>query len=504
MISQIPSSKPFSPTLFLVSIASMLGLVLGPTACDSEPEAESTDNGNSAGPACTSDAECGEDGTCGLDGTCQFACTSDADCGFSEFCTGRGECKASCTVCGGLCATTADCPNAQYCSSSGTCQRECIPNSSDTSCGNDECSDDGRCVATSDIMVPTGSGGSMGTGGMSNQDCIDVEVDFTPEIPSVVLLIDQSASMNENNFGDSVDAAMEAGEYTPWDCDDYDYRWNVVRNVLLHPDTGVVAPLENDVRFGMALYSSSRGFSGGTCPALTEVAVDFGTHGAMLDNFECSDLVGDTPTRESLTATAEALAAAALDGPKVIVLATDGEPDNCTCYNWDEEAGADCADSAVVERDGVEMTPSDAEQYDVVLEAARINQELGITVEVINVSNPQNTDLATHLDNVAVQGGATSGASIDGFSPGALAEAFQTIIDGARSCAIDLDGEITAGREATGTVSLDGTDLVYDDPNGWVVNSPTQIELVGTACETIKSGDHDIDVTFPCGSFVVR
>jgi hypothetical protein len=235
---------------------------------------------------------------------------------------------------------------------------------------------------------------------------------------------------------------------------------------------------------------------------LTEVDLDFGTHEAMLDSFECSDLIEDTPTRESLTATAEALAAMGFDGPKVIVLATDGEPDNCTCPDWDSDTGEECAGGHTVQRGGMDMTPAKAEQYDVVEEAARIFDELGITVEVINVSDPDNESLATHLDDVAQRGGASSGASIDGFNPGALSDAFQGIIDGVRSCAIDLDGEISEGKEDTGAVTLDGVELVLDDPDGFRVNTPTQIELLGAACETIKSGDHELDISFPCGSFV--
>jgi hypothetical protein len=269
----------------------------------------------------------------------------------------------------------------------------------------------------------------------------------------------------------------------------------------------------------MALYSSDDGnYVGATCPLLTEVGIDFGTRADMLDIYDCNDYIEDTPTRESLTAVAEALAAQDLEGPKVIVLATDGLPDNCECPEWDDESSGggmtydhpqcDPGDSDNdVDYDGDDYHAAgtyevdEYEQIQVVLEAQRIFAELGIQIEVINVSSPGDTALATHLDNVADAGGAVSGASIDGFDPGALSDAFQSIIDGVRSCAIDLDGTIEAGKESTGTVTLDGDVLILDDPDGWQVNTPTQIELLGAACETIKSGDHDLDISFPCGSF---
>ena len=142
------------------------------------------------------------------------------------------------------------------------------------------------------------------------------------------------------------------------------------------------------------------------------------------------------------------------------------------------------------------------------LEAKRIHDELGITVEVINLGAPE---LKPHLDSVAAHGGALGGVSIDGTSPSGLIEAFETIINGARSCVIDLDGEITPGKEDTGTVLLDKDpsanidfkEIELADEDGWVVNSPTQIELVGEACDTIKQGDHELDISFPCESFVV-
>jgi hypothetical protein len=209
----------------------------------------------------------------------------------------------------------------------------------------------------------------------------------------------------------------------------------------------------------------------------------------MLAEHTCNDFppAGNTPTRESLTQVAEQLAASPLEGPKIIVLATDGLPDNCVCENWSNQGG-ECASSNCdtedrVDRGGTMLCPEQAEQYDVVIEAQRIHEELGITIEVINVSNPNSAALADHLDDVAERGGAIGGVAIDGFNPAALSTAFQTIIDGVRSCAIDLDGDITAGKENTGVVTVEGVPLVYTGPDGWVVNSPTQIELVGMACE---------------------
>ena len=324
--------------------------------------------------------------------------------------------------------------------------------------------------------------------------CIDVDVDFDPQIPGVVLLIDRSASMNAaDGFGDAVDAAIDAGTYASWDCgNSYDWRWNVVRNVLLNPDTGVVAPLEDRIRFGLSLYSNSA--NSPTCPILTTVDLALGNREAMLEEFECSSLQTETPTRESLTATADALALQEVSGAKVIVLATDGAPDSCACPNWVGDgipnAPEECTQEAKL-----------AEQAAVVAEAARIYNELGIVVHVVDVSSPTQTELHAHLTEVAAAGG---GQIFDGTDPGGLAEAFATITQDAQSCAIDLDGEIATGKEGTGTVTLNGVELELDGPDGWVVNTPTQIELVGAACAATKTGQAAIDISFPCDAFVVK
>ena len=122
-----------------------------------------------------------------------------------------------------------------------------------------------------------------------------------------------------------------------------------------------------------------------------------------------------------------------------------------------------------------------------------------ITIHVINVSTPSEASLQQHLSDVADAGG---GKVYPGFSPGALSSAFDEIINGVRSCVIDLSGEIAKGKEDTGVVTLDGDELGLDDADGWQVNTSSQIELLGAACDAIKSGEHDLSIEFPCESFV--
>lgn len=485
---------------------------------------------------------------CGFEG-----CETSDDCNPGRFCNSFGACEGSCATCGAACNDATPCKAGQYCSVSGTCEQECAPDFADPRCGKDPegrtylCGLDGKCTKTPEEEEPplglggqsNGTGGTMGEGG--GEGCIDQEVEFRPEIPNVVLLIDQSLSMTDSDgFGTLVNQEIQAGTYVPWGCpenpedpldspdqEDADWRWNVVRNVLFNPETGIVKQLEESVRFGMTLYSSENGNvpGGGTepkvCPMLTEVPIveddlNFGNYDQMLAQMQCSELIIDTPTRESLKATAEKLAAADLDGPKIIVLATDGLPDSCDCPNYNSQGpppatcfdvaqgmGADPQANWVMRGEPpVLMAPSAAEQYDLVQEAKRIYEELGIVVHIVDVSTPNNPALRQHLTEVAE---AAHGEIFDGTRPSGLVESFQTIVDGVRSCVIDLGGEILEGKESEGTVTLDGDELTFlpdGEGDGWKLNTKSQLELVGEPCELIKSGKHDIDIDFPCDVFI--
>lgn len=388
------------------------------------------------------------------------------------------------------CSSSSDCEDALACGPSGVCVAPC-GDAAGTPCGPP---DDGP------ILGLGGADGAGGDGAGGGDHCIDVDVGFTPQVPTVLLLIDRSSSMDAGDkFGDAVQAAIAAGTYTLGDCpSNNNWRWNVVRDVLMNPNKGIVKPLEEQVRFGLSLYSSRNGQvkSGAPdevdpakmCPELIEVPIALRNHDAMLNEFKCSDILDDTPTGESLVAAAATLKAFQEPGPKVIVLATDGEPDTCECPDFRTSWVPDKCDAAGL--------PAQI-QADVVATAKGIHDD-DITIHVINVSTPSNAGLQLHLTDVADAGG---GKVYDGFSPGALSTAFDDIINGVRSCKIDLSGEIAEGKESTGVVTLDGEKLVLDDPDGWQVNTASQIELLGAACETIKSGDHELSIKFPCESF---
>lgn len=490
--------------------ASFRGFVLGSccvlglgVACGSNPELvlpeESYQGGAQLGEPCAVSEDCDGALLCGPNGTCAGACgeVTGSSCG-KEACLASGRCSEGL---GSKCNKDRDCNDGLACSSSKHCSVPCKPGAKEACKDNEVCRSDGTCPTRTDIMLGFGGmdggpGEPNGAGGASS--CIDVDVDFQPQIPTVLLLIDRSGSMNAENFGAAVTEAVDNGTYTLGDCpSNNDWRWNVVRDVLMNPTKGIVKPLEDRVRFGLSLYTSDMGQVSEEdpeqidltkmCPVLLEVPIALDNHEAMLDEFKCSDIADDTPTGESLVAAAATLKAFDEPGPKVIVLATDGEPDNCECPNFSGRVPEKCKADDM----------PDLVKQQVVDTAKQIHGD-DITVHVINVSTPSQATLQQHLEDVADAGG---GKVYPGFSPGALSEAFEEIINGVRSCKIDLDGKIAKGKESTGTVTLDGEPLVLDGDDGWQVNSPGQIELLGAACEAIKKGGHDLAIKFPCESF---
>ena len=373
-------------------------------------------------------------------------------------------CKTALT-CGAACSALVSCQSGQYCGPNNACTADCTP--SDGNCGaGQSCSPSGRCVVGGNINPGIDAGSDELPDG-----CIQDQVKVTSPIPTVIMLIDQSGSMREQ-FGSG-------------------NRWNVLRDALIDKDTGIIATLESKVFFGLALYTSENGFGSGTpaktCPVITEVPPALNNFAAISAKYLPNDWKDDTPTGESIEAAVKTLDGVTEDGPKVIVLATDGEPDTCADPDSGEQSVRDAARALSVT-------------------AVQNAFKKQITTYVISVGNEVGQD---HLRAVANAG---QGLAVDvdatnrfylANNQAELATAFDTIVSGVRSCVFNLNGTVQADRADSGTVHLDGKFLVYMDTDGWRLTSPSVLELQGAACAALKkSGDHELKIKFPCGDFV--
>lgn len=308
--------------------------------------------------------------------------------------------------------------------------------------------------------LPVGPGSETDSDGSDTSVCADADVTFEPQIPTVLLLIDQSGSMT-TQFGDTD-------------------RWEAVYNALLDPDDGLVPQLEGQVRFGMALYTSFEGNQGGReCPVITETPPALDNYQAIAATWDASQPEDETPTGESIAAVTPTLVMDPSEGTKIIVLATDGEPDTCA-----------------------EPNPQNGQDESVEAAAAAFGQ--GVRTYVISVGNEVSDQ---HLQDVANAGAGVGNGDPDApfykaDDAQALADAFADIVDGVRDCKLTLDGTVSEGGEDQCTVYVNGEAIPFGDENGWQLNNPGEVELVGDACDAIQNGEVQVSIKCACGVVV--
>jgi hypothetical protein len=287
------------------------------------------------------------------------------------------------------------------------------------------------------------------------EDCPLLDVILVPQTPTLMLVVDQSGSMDQA-FGNGT-------------------RWTVITDVLINPMTGIVQQFASEMRLGLTLYSWDD--TGGLeCPTLTEVppALD---NAAPIEMTMANALpLAQTPTGESLEIIWPQLDAFPEPGRKFIVLATDGEPD--TCAVPDPQMGQ----------------PES-------LAAVNAAYAAGIETFIISVGDEVSE---MHLQEMAnagqgVQMGDPNAEFYLALDPAALTDAFQDILAGVRSCQLDLDTPLTAEDAATCSVEVNGTVVPLGDPNGWQLNTPTEVELLGTACDALQTGTSSVQMECSCG-----
>ena len=351
---------------------------------------------------------------------------------------------------------------------------------SNLQCGSGSCMG-GECASAEGVggssNMETGTGGTFGfvddldpQGGSGGEEasCVDLDVDFTRVTPTVVLLIDQSGSMLQN-FDNGVN------------------RWRTLRNTLTNPQTSLLKKLETSVRFGMSLYTSNRGYGEPSapdypreCPLLETVDIALGSFSDMSEMLEDNGPSGDTPTAESVEQIVERLAAFDEEGPKSIILATDGDPDTCEDPDANDDGGSKGRSVAAVNAAYAE----------------------GITTHVISVGNQVT---ASHLKDLAVAGagGDEDVEAYTALNTTALEDAFNQIIGSVRTCDFTLQGRVELDEAARGTVTVDGQVLTFGDPNGWEMPDDTTVRLLGEACEAVQADAAGVSMRFPCDAIEI-
>lgn len=362
-------------------------------------------------------------------------------CGPKEFgsvCTEVPAPEACMTACDPTPGAVNACPAGFHCSADGKCDAQCTPGGGQ--CGDGyKCTSDGNCV---DDQGPGSNG--------PDASCPAINFTPVPTTPSIGLVLDRSGSMRGTDIAPNRFAAM--------------------RSALVDPTTGVVKQLEAKAYFGSELYTCN-----GNQVDLQTVPRALNNYAAISGqlNGAAPQPNGGTPTPEAINAMVAAFAATPppAGSPPVIVLATDGEPNGCNGQN-------DTRPQSVA--------------------AAAASFAAGIPVYVLAIA--QNSQ---HFQDMANAGaGVASGATYYPVTNAAqLAAAFQTIINGVISCDLKLTSSIDQASAMNGTVTVNGTMLVYG--TDWDLVGGNIIRLKGAACTALKSSVNPaVSATFPCGSVI--
>jgi hypothetical protein len=363
-------------------------------------------------------------------------------------------------ACGAGCSSDDECEDGLYCNV-GKCDAECIASSD---CRQGSCSGRGHCIADDEITLDP-----MMTDPTDHSEppkCIEGQVEFKAVMPQVWMLLDRSGSM---------ESLLDVSS-----------RWTALGSVLLGDptvpnDRGVVGDFEARVAFGAVFYTSGSA-STGCVLDLESVALAANNYRDIRQRYNKLAPSGGTPTADSIAATVAVAATSDLTGgPKLLVLATDGEPGGCSA-----RPGPATTD--------VENEVAKAFSKHIQTFAIAIATE----TDIVHMQRVANIGLGLPPDESAAPAKLYTAESQD-----ALKLAFSTILsDVPRSCVFSLNGRVKPENAAEGTVVLNGQTLVYGDANGWRLKQADQVELVGEACAQVQAGDDKLDINFPCRIFV--
>lgn len=287
--------------------------------------------------------------------------------------------------------------------------------------------------------------------------CPTLDVLILPQTPTMQLVVDRSGSMDDDFGGTS--------------------RWDAVRNTLLDPVDGVVTLRQSEIRFGLSTYTTQ----GDTCPQVQEFAPQLDAADELTAFLAGQQPQGQTPTAASLVQVTATLGDDLWDGDKLIVLATDGEPDLCDLPDPETDEEIAMARDAVVQA----------------VEAAYM---VGFRTLVISVGDAIADEHLQDLANAGIGNGpgdpdAPFYVALD---QAALVAAFDEIVAGIRECKFDLDEPLEAEFAGSCQLEVNGEIVPYDDPEGWELDDPTTVELLGSSCDAIQSGAVSIDMSCTC------
>jgi len=312
-----------------------------------------------------------------------------------------------------------------------------------------------------------------------DDECNKLELAFGTPRPTVFILVDRSSSMFEQKL------------------------WEPLKAGVLE----VVERLEADVSFGFSTYT---GQQGGMCPELTTLdriaTNNYAAIKAAYDGLRPPTYKGETPTSRAIEEVTKVLAdkaASASDtaaSPTVILLVTDGEPDFCDDPNVTCSRDAVVAAVQAAQKQGIgTFIFSVGGQVDKAHLGDVANAGLG--QPVVDRQNAVMQQCPERKGSYAASAGSAPFFEPNVNDPSALVNALANVVSSVRSCVFELQGklEIDLSVAGDGVVELDGKRVPYNTADGFRMNSTTELELLGAACEQLKKPEAKrVSIDFPC------
>jgi hypothetical protein len=341
------------------------------------------------------------------------------------------------------------------------------------------------------------SGPTFGDEAAERVGCSQLAIGFESRTPTALIVVDRSSSQWDNKPNNT---------------------WEPMKAGILQ----VVQEVQNDIRVGMVTYT---GQNGGVCPdlypAMDQVKFDKNNYArisADINAVQQPSYKGETPTAATLQQALPVLLADPSPGDKVMLLVTDGDPDFCN--DPDRVCSMDAVIGAVQDAysKGVATTVFGLKRAELSEQHLRDVANAGSGQPVAfpqGINNEQqlrdrcrNNPAGTLPGKYSAVGGNAQYFQANGTDTIALGGALNAVIYGIRSCVFDLAGaaDINPDTASGAHITIDGgSALVLNDPNGWRLNTGTQIELLGNACQQLKLPTTDgIAFDFPCNALIPR
>ena len=315
----------------------------------------------------------------------------------------------------------------------------------------------------------TGLGGGAGSGQAPTGDanCGSSTSSTSQQPADVLLVLDRSGSMDYSIQEDCYcDAAKAGGGQTCSNTSNCSTRWPALTSAVNATLTSTAG-----ISWGLKLFSSPNGSNG--CTVSTGVEVQIGPSSASAIQQQIANVSpnGYTPTAKAINAAKAYLDTVTDQSNKVILLATDGEP-NCQGATETKATSTDDKQGA----------------HDAIAAAFKA----GYKVYVVGMG-PQAA--LTNLQDFAATGGTTNYYPAD--SPEALASALAAIGVAVASCTFTVTAP-AQGDANNVAVYINGDPV---PSTGWTY-TPTShtVVLNGSYCDAIKNATATtVQVYFGCG-----